>query len=148
MKNLTIFFAISIFLTIIIVIFNYSAAQKNSSGKPVAASLELINPPLKTKAHQDTQFVWQINAPDSFHTSSTAILYSYESSPSALVSTISLKQAPYEHRTKDYLYGDFALPDRFDSVIAFPASGTVYYRLYAKIGNDNYWSEEKSIDVE
>jgi len=148
MKNLAVFFTIIFSLILLILVFNYKKTQKNLSGSAIPITIDIISSSNASKAHERTQFVWQINASDSVNVKSTAIYYSYESSPSALPANISPQQASYEHHSDDYSYGKFALPDSFDAAIVFPAPGMVYYRIHAQVDKDNYWTPEYNIKIE
>lgn len=148
MKSLN--FKILIFVAIFLglIYYNYSVAQnKLKSTRPTAFSLNILNSQVTTKSGNPTSFAWSIDAPNNYSTNLTTIYYGNVSSPSAITKFSSPEAVGYPHKTTDYLSGKFYLPNAFRANIAFTKPERVWYRGYAKIGDDHLWSEEKYIDV-
>lgn len=144
--NLKILIFVAIFLGLIF--YNYSVAQnKLKSTKPTAFSLNILSPLSTIKSGTPTSFVWSVDAPNSYSTNLTTIYYGNTSSPSALTKLSSPEAVGYPHKTTDYLTGKFYLPNTFRTNITFTKPERVWYRGYAKVGDDHLWSEEKYIDI-
>jgi hypothetical protein len=128
--------------------YNYQQAQKNlKSASPSQFKIEMLEAPQEVQAGKRYPFVWQIDSTGSFSTTATTIYWSSSSSPSALTKTDSPQAVAYERSAPDYLRGNFVLPDKFDLDLSFDRPGPIYYRAYAKIGNDHYWTPEYHINV-
>lgn len=143
-----------IYLSIIIlsflglVYYNYQIAQKNlQNTSPSFFDIRMIESPTETEVSKTNHFVYEVIADNSFVTSSTTIYWSPQSSPSALTKADSPAAVGYERSLPDYQKGDFRLPGKFDLDIIFDKPGTIYYRAYAKIGEDHYWTDEKKLYV-
>ncbi len=132
---------------ILLILFNQKKAQREilMSQTPVY-KISLVNPPLSASANQPVDFTWQVIAPDTATTISTTIYYSPVSSPSALTTGNSPQAVGYSYKLTDYLDGSFFLPDTFSATANF-IKGTIFYRAYAKVGNQHLWSEEKKLDI-
>jgi hypothetical protein len=150
-KTLTareIIFSLGLLLIFSLLIFyNQQKAQKDilSSQTPIY-DIALVNSPLNALANNPVDFTWNIEAPDTETTTSTTIYYSPVSSPSALTTEDSPQAAGYSFNLTDYMDGRFFLPDTFSSSISF-LKGTIFYRAYAKVGNQHLWSEEIKLEV-
>jgi hypothetical protein len=149
MKNKTFLYLPLIFLVFLgLIFFNYSIAQKNLKNTSSSQfNINIIKAPNETKAGDRNQFVYEVIADNSFSTSTTTIYWSEHSSPSALTKNDSPLAAGYERSLPDYQNGNFRLPETFDLGIIFDLPGTIYYRAYAKIGEDHYWTDEKKLYV-
>lgn len=139
---------ISVFVFLGLVFYNYTLAQNRlKEERPSQLAVELQKTPPSVSVNQPANFSWRVLAPESFFTTDTAIYWSYDSTPSALVKYDSPDAVKYTNNTPDYLSGHFQLPQNFDLNIAFNRPGTVYYRAYAKVGNNYLWTDEKSIKI-
>ncbi|MBU1071055.1 hypothetical protein KKG65_01425 [Patescibacteria group bacterium] len=132
---------------ILLILFNQKKAQKEIllSQIPIY-KINLINPPLNILTNEPVEFVWNITAPDTATTSTTTIYYSPISSPSALTIKDSPSAVGYSNWLTDYLSGNFFLPDTFSATASF-LKGTIFYRAYAKVGDQHLWSEEIKLTV-
>lgn len=130
-----------------LVFYNYFQAQKNLSTRPSEFDVTLQNTPLESRVGDQVSFRWLVNSTGSFSTISTAIYWSENSSPSALTQNDSPQAVGYPYQTPDYLNGVFTLPDSFDANIVFQSADTIYYRAYAKINGQHYWSDEKKLII-
>jgi len=131
-----------IFFTLLI-IFNYQKAQKalkdNSSPE---IKIFLTTFPQDIKAKNTQTFNWQIDTPNTYTTSQTAVYYGSQSNSGQLNPQDSPQDQKYTHYTTDYLHGAFFLPDTFSSSAEFPLPGQIYYRAYANINGQHYWTDE------
>lgn len=136
---------LSIFL--LLIFFNLKKAQKDiaQSEKP-AYGVSLIEPVLYTSIDQQVVFNWSVEAPDTALSPSTTIYYGHVSSPSALMITDSPQAVGYPYKFNDYLIGSFFLPDTFSATANF-LPGTVFYRAYARVGNQHLWSKEVKLVI-
>jgi hypothetical protein len=134
-----------IFLSLIL--FNQKKAQKAilSSQTPLY-NTSFLNSPSNAQANESVEFIWDVEAPDTAMTTMTTIYYGFTSSPSALTNQNSPQAVGYPYKLSDYSIGTFSLPDTFSASTSF-LSGTVFYRSYAKVGNQHLWSEEVKLSI-
>lgn len=142
----------SIFISIIVFIglvgYNYQVAQKKiKDTKPSPLSISLSSYPEKVFVGQTGNFVWNIDGSSDLSTPFTTIYWGYTATPSALTLKDSPDAVGYPLHLEDYTKGTFKLPDSFDISIKFEKTGTVYFRAYAKVGNNHLWTDEKKIEI-
>lgn len=139
-------FGIAIFL--LLVYYNYFQAQtaiKNTRPSPL--SIDLVSyPELLTVSSRGT-FLWRVESSPDLLTTSTTIYWGYQSSPSALTVLDSPAAVGYPYFLSDYTSGRYSLPNDFELRYMYDHSGRVFFRAYAKIGNQHLWSEEKSLEI-
>lgn len=146
-KTLTIFI-IFIAIVTVLTLYNYRLAQERlRQSRPSILAIELIEREREVARETRSNFRWRIDGPESFSAVTTGIYWGYDSTPSAVTRLDSPKALAYPNYTDDYLTGQFRLPDTFDVNLIFSKAGVVYYRAYAKVGNDHLWTEEKQILV-
>ena len=143
---------LSIFIGLIIfcglVGYNYLVAQKRiKETRPSPLGIFLQSFPEKVISGQTGTFIWNIDSSPDLSTPQTTIYWGYNATPSALTQKDSPQAVGYEHHQEDYFQGSFRLPDTFDLSINFDKPGTVYFRAYARIGDNHLWTDEKSIIV-
>lgn len=146
-RQLTRYTLTTLLILLFLVIYNYLQTQKNLNSHPSQFNIELVNPPRQTQAGQRTNLAWRLNTSGSFSTTATTIYWSEISSPSALAKSDSPQAVGYPNSLPDYLTGNFPLPEEFDLDLVFEKVGTIFYRAYAKIGPDHYWTPEHQIKV-
>lgn len=149
MNRKTIYYTILIIIIFVgLVLYNYISAQRSIfETKPSPLGITLESYPEVVVAGQTGSFMWDINSSPDLTTSKTTIFWDYSSSPSALTVSDTPEAVRYSHSLDDYTKGVFQLPDSFDLSIKFDKIGKVYFRAYAKVGNNNLWSDEKTIEV-
>lgn len=148
-KKVIFFLGILILITFFSIFYNTAKLQKTlKNNRQTTFDISLVNPPEKTKAETKQLFSWKVDAPNNFSTNITTLYWSYDSSPSALTKFDSPQAVGYPNYAYDYFNGPYIhLPDIFDVLIKFPKNGTVYYRAYAKIGEDHLWTPEYQLEV-
>lgn len=143
---LKIFIFFTVFLCLIF--YNFLVAQnKLKNVKDTVYTIELINPQNTAKLGEPASFTWNVNTPNNFKTNLTTIYYGNISTPSALTKASSPEAVGYPLKATDYLNGSFYLPSTFRVNLTFTKAERVWYRGYAKVGDDNLWTEEKFIDI-
>lgn len=149
MKSKNLLYLITGFaIFLILVYFNYTRAQEAiKQTRPSLLSVDLVTFPETVKAGNLGTFVWEINASPDLSTRFTNIYWGYISTPSALLKTDSPQAVGYLYSQPDYGSGSFSLPGSFDLRIPFAQPGRVYFRAYAKVGDNHLWTEEKSLVV-
>lgn len=148
--NKRIFITIATFIVLVLasVFYNYFQYKKNTTTPtPPTVKIDWLDAPTVVTVNAPTLFKWQVDAPADLKALSTAIYWSYGSSPSALTTSDSPEAVRYTYQTSDYLEGDFFLPDIFDARITFEKTGNAYIRAYAKIGDRHFWTKEIPIYV-
>jgi len=148
MKNKINYLFLAIVVFLCLIFYNYQSAQKSlkdTGQSPLEITLKSY--PEEVKLGNSGSFTWKINtSPDQIATDTT-IFWGPISSPSGLLVTDSPDAVGYPNRLNDYYSGTFKLPDTFDLSIKFPDPGNIYFRAYAKVGDNHLWSEEKIIKV-
>jgi len=145
-RNLILSFGL-LLVFLLLILFNQKKAQKEISlSKKPQYKITLINPPKKAVPGEPIEFVWDIEAPNTATTSLTTIYYGPLSSPSALTTKDSPQAVGYPNKLTDYLNGHFSLPDTFSASTSF-LKGSIFYRAYAKVGNQHLWSKEIKLTV-
>jgi len=144
--------ATSLLLGIVIFIglvgYNYLIAQKKiRETKPSPLGITLESYPETVISGQTGTFIWHIEGSPDLSTPRTTIYWSYDASPSALTQKDSPEAVGYANHPEDYFHGIFALPDNFDLNLKFDKLGKVYFRAYAKVGDDHLWTDEQTIEV-
>jgi len=148
LKTVIIICLVSLSIFIFSVWYNYRLAQKDLKATSQSQfKIVIIEAPQQAKVGERYPFVWQIDSTGSFSTTATTIYWSSSSSPSALTKADSPQAVAYERSAPDYLQDDFTLPSEFDLGLSFDRPGVIYYRAYAKIGDDHYWTPEHSLNV-
>ncbi|KKT39718.1 hypothetical protein A3K29_02260 [Candidatus Collierbacteria bacterium RIFOXYB2_FULL_46_14] len=131
-----------------LVYFNYFKAQlaiKNTRPSPLL--IELVSYPESLPYGKEGTFLWHVQSSPDLFTSFSTIYWSYQASPSALTKLDSPQAAAYPFSLLDYSAGRYKLPNDFSLGIKFNKPGTIFFRAYAKVGNEHLWSEEKSLEV-
>jgi hypothetical protein len=144
-------FKLALFLLVFstLVFYNYQVAQKKLKNvKDTVFSINIINPATSAKVNEPVSFSWSVDAPRNFQTKYTTIYYGNVSTPSALVKTSSPDSVKYKFRSGDYVGDNFYLPNTFSSNLTFSKAERIWYRGYAKIGDDHLWTEEKYLDIQ
>ena len=130
------------------VLYNLSIAQSRlKESRPAGLSIQNVVVPSTVKVGEAANFSWKIDATSDQTTNFTTIYWGYVSSPSSLLQTFSPGKSVYPFHLPDYTAGTFHLPDVFDLNISFGQSGKVYFRSYAKVGNNNLWSPEQVVSI-
>ncbi len=146
MKKL--FLGLGLLLVFLLLIFyNQKKAKREilMSQTPVYG-VALVDSPLNASADQPVEFIWKVTAPDTATSLTTTIYYSPVSSPSALTTSDSPQAVGYYYSLTDYFDGIFSLPDTFSASTSL-LKGTVFYRAYARVGNQHLWSKEYQLEV-
>lgn len=147
-KKILSILVIFVVFILVSIYYNYKSAQKAiSETKASVLTTDLVTYPESIVSGKTGYFVWMVNTPNDLIATNTTIYWGYESTPSAVTVNDPPSSLGYPSMTSDYLHGQFKLPDDFDSQITFDQPGTVYFRSYAKVGDQNLWSKEYSLNV-
>ncbi len=141
---------LAIFLLVfsVLVFYNYLVAQKKLKNvKDTVFSISIVNPAVSARVGESVPFSWKVDAPSNFQTQYTTIFYGNVSTPSALLKTSSPESVKYQFSVKDYVGDNFFLPNTFNINLTFSKTERIWYRGYAKIGEDHLWTEEKYLDI-
>lgn len=146
-KTITIFI-IGIIIFCGLIGYNYQVAQKKiKETKPSPLGIHLQSPPNKITLGETVTLVWNIESSPDLSTPQTTIYWSRNATPSALTQKDSPQAVGYEYHQEDYFTGSFKLPDTFDLNIKFDKLGDVFFRAYAKVGDNHLWTDEFKIEV-
>ncbi len=128
--------------------YNYLIAQKKiKETRPAPLSIFLGSYPEIVELGQSGSFIWNIDSSPDLFTPRTTIYYGYTASPSALTTLDSPEAVGYAFHLSDYYDGIFRLPDTFEQSINFVKPGKIFFRAYAKVGNNHLWTDEKQLEV-
>lgn len=113
---------------------------------PIAYKITFIDSPIEFMEGGQVSFTWSIDGPSrTIHKS--VVYFGTMDTPGILTNDVAPADTKYTDSVKDFIAGDFVVPIKFvgNAVIAKP--GKYYVRVYALIGSDNYWSEERMFTV-
>jgi len=131
-----------------LVYYNYLLAQKKiKETRPAPLSITLESYPEIVSLGQSGSFTWKVDSSPDLSTPRTTIYYGYTATPSALTTLDSPEAVDYGNSVSDYYVGTFRLPDTFEQSIIFKKTGRIFFRAYAKVGDNHLWTEEKSLEV-
>ena len=148
MKKNILIFIIGAIIFSGLVYYNYLLAQKKiKETRPAPLSISLQSYPEKVIFGQSGSFIWNIDSSPDLSTTRTTIYYGYSATPSALTTLDSPEAVNYTFSASDYFVGTFKLPDSFEESIFFLKPGKIFFRAYAKVGNNHLWTDEKSLEV-
>lgn len=146
-KNIFILLTIAVIFAGL-VFYNYFSAQKKlRETKTAPLGISLVSFPDVLKVGQTGTFVWNVEATSDKSTTNTTIYWGPTASPSALTQSNAPDAVGYPSYQDDFHRGLFKLPDDFDVNITFNKAGVVYFRAYAKVGENHLWTEEHSIEI-
>lgn len=145
-KILILFAIVLIFFGL--VAYNYFKAQKEiEETRPSPLEISLMSYPERVVVGQNGSFVWNVDSSPDLYTPQTTIYWGFTATPSALSKYDSPQAVGYPYSEPDYMQGIFKLPDSFDISIPFIKTGKVYFRAYAKVGDNHLWTDEKTLEI-
>ncbi|OGG03973.1 hypothetical protein A2W14_05940 [Candidatus Gottesmanbacteria bacterium RBG_16_37_8] len=125
---------------------NYWSDEYSLEVKVPEYKVVILNTPTEVVEDATFAFTWRI---DGLATTinSTSIYYGTASSPGELAKDVKPEDTKYTGFVKDFAKGNYNIPLQFvgNAVIASPE--TYYLRGYALINNQNYWTEERVLEV-
>lgn len=128
--------------------YNYLIAQKKiRETRPAPLAINLLSYPERVVAGQTGTFIWQVDSSPDTSTPLTTIYWGEIATPSALTLKDSPQAVGYQYHQDDYFQGLFKLPDTFDLSIKFDKPGLIYFRAYAKVGDNHLWTKEETIEI-
>ena len=77
----------------------------------------------------------------------TTVYYGTESNPGDLGKDVAPKDTNYSDFIKDFDKGTYNIPLQFVGNTDITKTGTYYYRAQATINGENYWTDEKTLEV-
>jgi len=128
--------------------FNQGRAQFLQSGPSVEPTITIVSDQVSSSPGQPIEVTWRLDTPTPRHVDSTTIYYDTQATPSALT-TSDFPHAPgYNYSLTDYQSGQISSPGIFTAVIYPPESAKkLYYRGYALVDGNNYWTPEYTIEI-
>mgnify|MGYP001562217983 CR=1 FL=1 len=132
----------------LLIYYNYYQAQQAiKNTRPSPLSVELVSYPESLSVGSSGTFIWHVQSSPDLSTFYSTLYWGNQSSPSALTKNDSPQAVGYPSFVADYTDGRYRLPNDFDIKIKFNKIGKVYFRAYAKVGQEHLWSEENSLEV-
>lgn len=120
-----------------LIFYNQNLAKESLlATKEAPLSIELVSYPETTRVGNHSTIIWRVNATNDLSTDFSTLYWSNSPSPKS-----------YERHVSDYTSGRFSLPYNFESSLSFDQPQTVYFRAYAKVRDQDLWSEEKQFIV-
>ncbi len=116
----------------------------STSGSYLPSTVQLSLPPF-VGANEPVMANWSISAPTPRITTQTTIVWGTVSTDSAGLTSV--EQSAYPNYTADYYRGSFELPDDFEARFTLGKPGDYYVRAYARVDNQDVWSDEKKLTV-
>ncbi len=105
-------------------------------------SVTIKNAPKEITEGGLATFTWSINgASGVIHT--TTIYYGEKSNPQVFTTSMTPENSQYTFALKDFLQGNYVIPLEFIANAENVPSGTYYFRGYAFINGQHYWTNEQ-----
>ncbi|MCJ7739909.1 fibronectin type III domain-containing protein [Candidatus Microgenomates bacterium] len=119
---------------------------KMITGMGVQYLVTLVDGPKEVVAGSITTFTWRVDGtPTTINM--TTVYIGTASTPGTLDTKIKPSETTYTQFVPDFASGKYAIPLQFVGNIKMENPGTYYYRVYAPVGEKNYWSDEYSFEV-
>ncbi len=119
---------------------------KMITGMGVQYLATVVDGPKEVAAGSITTFTWRVDGrPTTINM--TTVYMGTTSTPGTLETTVKPEETTYTQFVGDFASGKYAVPLQFVGNIKMDTPGTYYYRVYAPVGEKNYWSDEYSFEV-
>jgi hypothetical protein len=116
-----------------------------TSKQPISYKISLSPPAVTAEEGNTIPFSWIVDGPPT-NIKTTSVYYGQSSNPGNLSMQTSPDKTVYTNSTTDFTNGSFNIPLWF-TVNITPKSGNWYYRIYALIDGNHYWSDEHVINI-
>lgn len=126
---------------------NYWSNEYVIDVQPSDYRVSLVNAPAEASVGQTVTFTWKVENGSAVSINHTAVHYGLESNPGELGKEISPTDTTYTDFIKDFANGKYTVPLQFVGNTKFTQAGTHYFRVHALINEQNYWSEEKTLEI-
>lgn len=127
--------------------FDPRALRASATQAPVESyEVALVSAPQEIMEGDIATFTWQISGySNTIHT--TSIYYGTTNQPGTLTTTIQPAATLYTDMVKEFMQGDYPIPFQFVGNAKLLTPGTYFYRAYALIDGNHYWSAEGTFVV-
>ena len=115
---------------------------------PLDVKIYFVNLPTSIKANSKSVVKWKIESNLQKNISHTAMHYGSKSVPEELSTDVAPANSGYPSFTPKYASDVNKIPNEFNTVVVLENKGTIYARAHVIVDGKNYWSDEKSIQVE
>lgn len=124
---------------------NYWTEENTLVVKPAENKVTIISPPKEATTGTVT-FTWRVDGPPT-KIQHTAVYFGTESTPGALGKDVAPTATKYIDFVKDFANGDYNIPLQFVGNAKIATAGAYFFRAYAQIGNEYYWTDEFPLQV-
>ena len=146
-KLLAAIFIFAIFGFLSLSEFKLSRKQLLESLSQSSPTITIESYPNQIDINTPSSIAWKIESKQKTNSTSTAIYYDYESTPSAVTRQDHPNALGYQYHTNDYFQGSFPIPYTFSANLPPSRKGTVYFRGYAFVNGEHLWTDEYQILV-
>ncbi|GEM_PF-2402431 len=113
---------------------------------PIKYEITIESSPNQLTQGDTATFTWYIQGVPNV-IKSTAVYFGTTNEPETFSTNVSPKETKYTDSTKDFSDGSYRIPLRFIGNTPAQKPGIYYYRVYARINEKHYWSDERSFIV-
>ena len=108
----------------------------------------LVDLPATVNANSKFVVKWRVDSNQQKDITHTAVHYGSASVGGALSADVSPANSGYPSFTPEYASGNFKIPNEFSTAMVLESKGIIFARAHVIVDGKNYWSDEKSIQVE
>jgi len=124
------------------------APAQEQATQQLDVKIMFIDLPASIKANSKSVVTWKIESNLQKNISHTAMHYGSKSVPEELSTDVAPANSGYPSFTPEYASSSNKIPNEFNTVVVLANKGTIYARAHVIVDGKNYWSDEKSIQVE
>lgn len=125
---------------------NYWSDEYTFEVKPLDYKVSIINALKEVDAGKIASFTWRVDGP-SATINHTSIRFGTVSNPGDLGKDVKPADTNYTELIKDFATGKYDIPLQFVGNVKIPAAGTYYFRGYAVIDDQHYWTDEYTFEA-
>lgn len=126
---------------------NYWTDEYTLEVKKPDYSVSLLNYPKDVTVKTLAAFTWRVDGPQATTINHTSIHFGTESSPGELGKEVKPADTTYTDLVKDFVEGKYNIPLQFVGNVKFTKLGTYYLRAHAIVNDQNFWTQEYSLEV-
>ncbi|OGG00567.1 hypothetical protein A3D78_00155 [Candidatus Gottesmanbacteria bacterium RIFCSPHIGHO2_02_FULL_39_14] len=125
---------------------NYWSDEYSLEVKIPEYKVTLQDAPPQVTENQTFAFTWRVDGL-STTINHTSVHYGTQSTPGTLSKTVKPEDTNYTDLIKDFAKGNYTIPLQFVGNTTIAKSGTYYIRGHAIINGENYWTDERTLEV-
>ena len=125
---------------------NYWTDEYTLEVKSVENAVTLITGPAEAFTGDVVTFTWRVDGPPNT-INHTSVHFGTTSTPGTLGKNIKPANTAYKYLIPDFADGKFNIPLQFVGNTQIATPGAYFFRAHAIISGENYWTEERTVEV-